>query len=253
MGKLDGKVAIVTGSGSGLGRAVAKALAKDGAAVTIAELVAEAGLKTSRDIESAGGRALFVQCDVRDRVQIEATVAKTVERFGTVDILVNNAADTRPQGRPIEFLTDEDWEIDYATGPLATFRFMQACLPHLRERAGKIINVSSGAGVVGEKHLASYAAAKEAMRALTRTAAREFGEYGINVNCICPKVATESIKRWGEKFPEKYLEHSKTSPLGRWGDPDEDVAPAVVFLASPEARYITGATIMVDGGSRMFA
>jgi NAD(P)-dependent dehydrogenase (short-subunit alcohol dehydrogenase family) len=252
MRRLEGKVAIVTGAGRGLGQAFARALAREGATVVVAEIVEESGYQAAREIVAQGGQASFMACDVGDRRQIEAVVARTVAQFGGVDILVNNAMGLPPQ-LPIETMADGDMDLTYQTGPLATMRFMQACLPHLKRGGGKVINLASGAGISGMASYGCYAAAKEGVRALTRSAAREWGPFGINVNCICPAAITEKMMQWKDEAPDQYARIVSEVPMGRLGDPMEDIAPVVVFLASDEARFITGATIMVDGGYTMLA
>lgn len=252
MFKLEGKVAIVTGAGRGLGRAFASALAKEGATVVIAEIMEEMGRDALREIQAQGGQGAFMACDVGDRRQIEAVVARTVKQFGGLDILVNNAMGLPPQ-LPIETMADEDMDLTYQTGPLASMRFMQLSLPHLKRRGGRVINLASGAGISGLASYGCYAAAKEAIRALTRSAAREWGPFGITVNCICPAAITEKMSQWRQEAPEQYARIVSEVPLGRLGDPVGDIAPVVVFLASDDARFITGATLMVDGGYTMLA
>jgi NAD(P)-dependent dehydrogenase (short-subunit alcohol dehydrogenase family) len=247
MGRLEEKVAIVTGGGRGLGRGIAQELAREGAAVVIAELDPATAERTAREIEATGGRALAVTTDVRERAQVEAAVAETLRAFGRIDVLVNNAQLQRQQLR-FEDTTDDDMDVVLGSGVLGTFRFMQACLPALRRRGGRIVNVASAAGLVGYAGWASYAVSKEGIRALTKVAAREWGQHGINVNVICPVAETPSFQEWSRNHPGLAKAMLDGIPLGRLGDPRADVGRAVVFLASSDADFVTGLTMMVDGG-----
>lgn len=247
MGKLDGKVALVTGAGRGIGRGIALELAREGAKIVIAEIDPESGPLVAREIEAAGSRALAVPTDVCRRDQVEAAVSAAVETFGTVDILVNNAQIQRQQ-LSFEETTDDDMEVVLASGIHATFYFMQACLPYLRRRGGKIINVASAAGLLGHPGWTSYAVAKEGIRALTKVAAREWGAHKINVNAICPAAETPSFRKWRDENPELASEMTASIPLGHMGDPEADIGRAVVFLASSDSDFVTGLTMMVDGG-----
>lgn len=247
MGKLDGKVAVVTGAGQGVGRGIALALAKEGAAVGVVELNADSAARTVSEIEGFGGRALALACDVRRRDAVNLAVQAAVDEFGAVDILVNNAHVVRP-GVSFEDTTDDDMALSMESGFMGTFYFMQACFPHFRDRGGKIINLGSGAGLDGMAGFTAYAAAKEAIRAVTRVAAHEWGKYGINVNAICPFANSPGVKMWAEHFPEEYQATLQSVPLGRIGDCELDIGRAVAFLAGPDSDYITGMTIMVDGG-----
>ncbi|SEN03951.1 NAD(P)-dependent dehydrogenase, short-chain alcohol dehydrogenase family [Mesobacillus persicus] len=246
MGKLDGKVAIITGSGQGLGLAYAMALAKEGAAITIAEFNEETGSAAAREINAGGGNALFVQCDVAKESEVQQVVKRTVEEFGTVDILINNAQASSTQ--LIVDTTEEHMELAWRTGTLGTLFFMKACFPYLKIKGGRIINTCSATGIEGMKTFAAYGSAKEAIRGLTKTAAREFGEYNITVNVVSPGALTPAAKSWRERDPEGYKATMAPVPLQRLGDPDGDIAPGIVFLASDDSRFMTGQTIYLDGG-----
>lgn len=247
MKRLADRVAIVSGAGQGVGRGIALALAREGAAVLIAELDAEKASRTAGEIEALGERARAVATDVRHRAQVEAAVAAAVESFGGVDILVNNAQTQHPP-LPFEETTAADMESVVASGVLGTFHFMQACFPWLRRRGGKIINLASAAGLMGHAGFTSYAVAKEGIRALTKVAAREWGPHGIHVNVICPLAETPGSQAWSRAHPDRARAMLRTIPLGRLGDPETDIGRAVVFLASPDSDYVTGLTMMIDGG-----
>ncbi len=247
MSKLNGKVALVTGAGRGIGRGIALEFAREGASVVIAEIDPEGGQNTLREIEKEGGRAITVTTDVRSREQVNRAVSAAVEAFGTVDILVNNAQIQRQQ-LSFEETSDDDMDVVLTSGIHATFYFMQACFPLMRAGGGKIINVASAAGLLGHPGWTSYAVAKEGIRALTKVAAREWGVHKINVNAICPAAETPSFRLWRDNNPELAKAMTDEIPLGHLGDPEADIARAVVFLASGDSDFVTGVTMMVDGG-----
>jgi NAD(P)-dependent dehydrogenase (short-subunit alcohol dehydrogenase family) len=247
MGRLQNKVAIVSGAGRGLGRGIALALAREGAAICIAELDRDSGRRTAAEIEAFGGRAVAVTTDVRDRAQVDAAVDATRTAYGRIDVLINNAMAWRNQVA-FEDTTVEDMALAFESGVMGTFFFMQACLPSLKERGGRVVNVASAAGLTGYAGWASYAAAKEGIRGLTKVAAHEWGAHGITVNVICPAAATEGFESWGAAHPELRDAMVSQIPLGRIGDPETDIGRVVVFLASEESVYVTGMTMMVDGG-----
>jgi NAD(P)-dependent dehydrogenase (short-subunit alcohol dehydrogenase family) len=248
-GVLSGKVAIVTGAGRGVGRGIALALAKAGAAVAVLELDPDTGARTAAEITAAGGQAFAQQCDVKDADDCAAGVAATVEAFGGLDVLVNNAQQVRPFVR-FEDTTDADLAACWESGPLATFRLMQLALPHLQARGGgTVVNFGSGAGTEGMPGFAPYAAAKEATRGLTKVAAREWGRHNVRVNVLCPYAASE---HWDSLSAEEQAGRLRGVPLRRMGDPVADVGGVVVFLASDAGSYVTGQTIMVDGGTAGF-
>jgi NAD(P)-dependent dehydrogenase (short-subunit alcohol dehydrogenase family) len=250
MGKLDGKVAIVTGAGQGIGRGVALELVKEGAAVVVAELIAENGTRTAKEIKALGGKSLAVTCDVSRRAQVKAVVAAAVKEFGTVHILVNVAQGYRADVL-MEDTTDDDMALALGSGLMGTFYFMQECFPYMKEHGGKIINFGSAAGLEGHSGWTGYAASKEGIRALTRVACHEWGQYKINVNAICPLAASPRFLDWGQAHPGMLDLIAGLTPLRRLGDCEKDIGRAVVFLASPDSDYITGQTLMVDGGQAM--
>jgi NAD(P)-dependent dehydrogenase (short-subunit alcohol dehydrogenase family) len=252
MGRLDGRAAIVTGGGQGIGRGVARALAREGAAVTIAEINPETGQAVAKEVkEELGGRALFVRTDVLDRAQVQGMVDATVESFGRVDILVNNAYVAGPFAR-LEDKPADDLLLAYRGGPLHTLWAMQAVFPHMvSQGGGHIINLVSLNGINAHMYSADYNAAKEAIRALTRTAAREWAHHKILVNAIAPAAATPAYVAFAEAAPENAAEMLEQNPMGRMGDPELDIGGVAVFLASDDSRYVTGNTVFADGGSHI--
>jgi NAD(P)-dependent dehydrogenase (short-subunit alcohol dehydrogenase family) len=248
MGVLEGKVAIVTGAGKGIGRGEALALAKEGAAVAIVSRTYEDVVRVAKEIETLGGRALAVKCDVANRDQVNKAVEATVKAFGPVDILVNNA-DVIPKPKPAVEWTEDQMRASWETGLLGSWLFMVACFPHLMNRDGRIINTCSGAGHGVTSGLLGYSATKEAIRSITRTAAREWGQYNIRVNAIAPAVKTPGVFDSIDLEAEKMI--LSRIPLNRWGDAEQDVGRVAVFLAGPDSGFMTGNTISVDGGVAM--
>jgi NAD(P)-dependent dehydrogenase (short-subunit alcohol dehydrogenase family) len=246
---LAGKVAIVTGAGSGVGRGVAIALARSGARVVASSRTVSKCHAVVKEIEAAGGAGASAECDVRIPAHIAACVAQTLERCGGIDILVNAADDPRVDVPFLE-LTEEQMLASWRTGVMGTVRFTQACVPSMRERGGgAIVNVASGAGLLAPAGMAAYSASQEAIRSLTRTAAVELGPLGIRVNVICPVASgSESLDRWASRDPERLAAYVANTPLRRVGDPVDDVGEGVVFLCGDQSRYVTGTTLMLDGG-----
>lgn len=243
---LEGRVAIVTGAGDGIGAAVARRFAADGARVLVAELNEETGRATADEI---GGR--FVRTDVSDKAQVLAMVDTAVREWGGVDILVNNAWGAGDVGR-VENKTDEMMARGLGVGFYGPFWAMQAAFPHMKARGwGRVINMCSLNGVNAHMGTLEYNAAKEALRTLTRTAAREWAPTGVVVNAICPGAKSAAFRRVMGEHPELAAQADAMNPMGRVGDPDRDIAPVAAFLAGEGARYVTGNTLFVDGGSHI--
>jgi NAD(P)-dependent dehydrogenase (short-subunit alcohol dehydrogenase family) len=241
LGRLDEKVAIVTGAGRGIGRAIAKLFATEGAKVAVLSLTPANVDSVVADIEAAGGTALGVPCDISDADQIKAAVNRVATAFGQIDILVNNAFDSSAVLSSIIDLSVEQLQRNFETGPIAYLRTMQACYPHLKASGeGRVVNFGSMAGVIGLAGYGPYSMAKEAVRALTRTAAREWGADKITVNNVLPVADT-----WGAAADMP----PPSNALARYGLPEEDIAPVVLFLASKDAKFITGYSLTPDGGS----
>jgi NAD(P)-dependent dehydrogenase (short-subunit alcohol dehydrogenase family) len=249
MDALAGKVAIVTGAGSGVGRGVSIALARAGAQVVVSSRTVRKCDAVVKEIAALGGAATALECDVAIPAHVEACVAHALDAYGGVDLLVNAADDPRVDV-PFLKLTEQDMLASWRTGLMGTLRFSQACVPHMQARGGgAIVNVASGAGLLAPAGMGAYSAAQEAIRSLTRTAAVELGPLGIRVNVICPVASgSESLDRWVSRDPERLAAYVANTPLRRVGDPVDDVGEGVVFLCSAQSRYVTGTTLMLDGG-----
>ena len=241
--KLQGKTAIVTGGAGGIGSAVTRVFVEQGAGVLFVDIDDERGHELERDL---GPSARFLNADI-SKPQAAVTIRDTaVSHFGSVDILVNNAHASR-QALLVDH-TAEMFELSFNTGFYPTVHLMQACYEQLKAASGSVINFASGSGLEGMPTQTSYAAAKEAIRGVSRVAANEWAADGIRVNVICPFAATEGVMAWQKAFPERAAESAAKVPLGRIGDPETDIAPIVVFLASEDSKYMTGQTLMADGG-----
>lgn len=249
--ELNGKVAIVTGGARGIGKGMATALLKAGAAVTITDVREDTLKETSAQFdEIPGSRHLALVADGKKDDAVNQAVQKTVDTFGRIDVLINNAQ-TSVTGINLEDQTVEDVMDGIDSGFLASFRYMKACFPYLKESHGTVINFASQAGLLGNWGMVGYNAAKEANRALTRTAAREWAQHNITVNTIIPGMLTEGSKEFFDANPEHYKHSLANIPLGRLGDPEKDAGSLVVYLASEGAHYITGDTFNIDGGRCM--
>jgi len=246
--RLDGRRALVTGASRGIGRATAEALAAAGAAVALnyARSTAEAE-EAAAAVRRFGGEALLVQADVGDTAAVTAMFAQLGERWGGADIVVNNAAVTRDGYAML--MPVEAWDEVMAVNLRGAFWCArQALRPMIRSKWGRIINVVSPAALLGKDGAANYAAAKGGLLSLTKSLAREVGRYGVTVNAVCPGlVETRMIAHLPDDERSRF---NAQIALGRFGEPDE-VAQAIRFLASPAAAYVTGTTLIVDGGLTM--
>ena len=253
--QLENKVAIITGAASGMGKAMAKGYAKEGASVVIADLDADAATEVAESINSDGGDAIAIQYDVTDIQQSRDLVDSTVDKYGQLDILVNNAGVVVVS--PIEDATPEDWDLIFDVNAKGLFFLSQiACVPMRKQSSGKIINMASGAGRTGGADAAAYSASKATVMSITRCFAMAMGAYNVNVNGIAPglvrtpfwdKLDDEFVKI-GDKSPgDTWKELSKLVVLGRPGVA-EDVVPMAIFLAGSGSDYITGQTYNVEGG-----
>lgn len=248
--RLKDKVAIITGSGQGLGRAYAFAYGKEGAKVVIAEINLENAEKVAKEITDTGGEAIAVKVDVSSADDVNAMAEKTMETFGKIDILVNNASIYYGlENKPLETITEEEWDRSYAVNVKGTWLCIKAVLPYMKEAGGgKIINISSGSWIAGAPMLLHYTTSKAAIAGMTRCVAKEVGMNGITVNTITPGyVLTEASKTMKNKPPGAEEMVAQMTALGRNEQPD-DVIGTAVFLASADADFITGQNIVVDGG-----
>lgn len=240
MNRLTGKVAVVTGGSRGIGRATAKLFAAEGALVAVVSRSQQNVEAVAEEIKAEGGKALAVACDICDPVQTHVAIQRVVDEFGGIDILVNNAFDPSVPFSSVLELSVEQLQRNFEIGPIAYLRWMQAAYPYLKvSSSGRVINFGSMAGVSGLVGYAPYNMAKEAVRALTRTAAREWAEDKITVNNMLPVAKT-----WGDDIELP----PPACPLGRYGSPEDDIAPVVLFLASKDSQYITGYSMTPDGG-----
>lgn len=246
---LSGKTAIVTGAGRGIGAGIAEALLEAGASVIAVDVDPDTVSATATRL-SAIGSCIYKVCDVADRPAVDSVVNSAVEAFGSIDVLVNDAQAVRPDV-PLAELTTEDFELTLNSGLWGTFNFMQSCYPHMVGRAAAVINFASSSGTHGQAGLGAYAATKEAIRGLSRVAAIEWGKDGITVNVICPAHLSPASKQWAQANPDLYQAILSRRAISRDGDPVEDIGSTVVFLSGDGARFITGETLMVNGGGTM--
>jgi NAD(P)-dependent dehydrogenase (short-subunit alcohol dehydrogenase family) len=245
-GALEGKVALVTGAGAGIGEGIARRFADEGANVVVAEIDENAGQAVANAI---GG--VFVSTDVSDRVQVESAVQTALSEYDAIDIVVNNAWGGGSIGR-VEHKTDEQLAQGIAVGYYGPYWAMRAAFPHMKARGwGRIVNMCSLNGVNAHMGSLEYNAAKEALRTLTRTAAREWAPTGVTVNALCPAAKSQAFFRAIGEYPELEAMADAANPMGRMGDAYDDIAPVAVFLASEACRYVTGNTLFVDGGSHI--
>lgn len=243
---MENQVVIVTGGAAGIGGAITSELARRGARIVAVDLNESAGQSLA---DAQPDRIAFLKGDISQRPVADEAVALAKSRFGRLTGLVNNAHASRQ--KPLLDHTAEDWALSMDTGFRGTLNFMLAAHSELAKSGGVIVNFGSGAALDGQKNQASYAAAKEAIRGLSRVAANEWAENGIRVNIISPLALTEGVAQWKEAHRDQYDEVEAKIPLGRFGDPEKDIVPVVAFLLSDESRYMTGQTVMADGGSIM--
>lgn len=244
--RLKDKVAIITGSGSGIGQTTAELFAKEGARVAVLDLIGERAEETVRRITEAGGQAIAIEMDVSKKPDVETMVAKTLATFGRIDILMNNAA--RSSTDDIMDFDEATWDLDLGVVLKGVFLCTQAVLPTMvKQKSGAIVNISSVNGLTALGDLA-YSAGKAGVINLTKNVAVNYGQHGIRCNAICPGSIRTPI--WEPQLavdPDIFERLVKWYPLGRIGEP-EDIANAALFLASDDAAWITGETLTVDGG-----
>jgi NAD(P)-dependent dehydrogenase (short-subunit alcohol dehydrogenase family) len=254
MGKLDGKVAVITGCASGLGKQHALRLAHEGANLAICDVQEAKLLETKRLCEEKGAEVVALRCDVGRYDDLVAFVDATAERFGTIDVLLNNAHKITNLRVFLDFSV-EDLDTELHTSLYASWHMMKLCFPHMRDKPGpgtSIINTASKGGIEGTRFHAAYAAAKEGIRGLSRVVAREWGEFNIRVNTVSPGGWTDNVDSQLHKRSPDVQEWArnafKDNPFGRIGDPYDDVSPIVVFLASDDSHWMTGQNLHADGG-----
>jgi NAD(P)-dependent dehydrogenase (short-subunit alcohol dehydrogenase family) len=254
MGRLQDKVAVITGAGDGIGRGIARRFAAEGARVVVAEIDDANGQQVADELTAEHGTdALFLHTDATRREDNEAMVAAAVDRWGSVDILVSNAwgGDTAGLQRTDKMPTDAVLHaLDMKL--LGPFWAMQAAFPHMKARSwGRVISICSLNGVNAHMGSVHYNVSAEGLRTLTRTAGREWARFGITCNAICPGAKTSAFRAFESANPEMARASEAANPMGYLGDPEGDIAPVALFYASEDSRYVTGNTIYADGGSHI--
>lgn len=261
MGFLQGKTAIVTGAGRALlsdgrcgsiGYGIATAYAKEGANLVITGRNVKKLEDAKEELERLYGiKVLAIPADVSAGADNEAVVAEvvkqTVDTFGRIDVLIN-VAQASASGVTIADHTTDQFNLAMYSGLYATFYYMQACYPYLKETQGSVINFASGAGLFGNYGQCAYAAAKEGIRGLSRVAATEWGKDGINVNVICPIAWTAQLENFEKAYPEAFKANVHMPPMGHYGDPETEIGRVCVQLANPDFKYLTGETLTLEGG-----
>ena len=249
MKQLNEKVAIVTGAGQGIGKGIALCLASRGVKVVVTGRRIEPIEATVAEIKAAGGEATAFSCDSADRARVDEVVKATVEKYGTVDIVVNNGQAIVPSA-PVEETTYDNMLKAWQSGLIGSLNYMQAAFPYMKaQKEGRIINFASATGMFGIAGQLAYGSNKEAIRGLTKIAAKEWGQYGITVNVVLPGAESPAAKAWAQKFPEEYAKQVNLNPMKRFGDPLTDIAPVIAFLAGPDSCYYSGQSVIVDGAN----
>ena len=245
---LDGKVALITGAGSGIGRASALTFAREGAKVIVADIVVEGGEETVQLVQNAGGEASFIKVDVSKAADVEAMINKVVETYGRIDCAHNNAG-IEGQLAPTDEYSEEMFNRVLAINLAGVWLCMKYEIPHmLKQASGAIVNTASGAGLVGVAGMSAYVASKHGVVGLTKTAALEYAKSGIRVNAVCPGlIQTPMVERLTNAQPQLAEALVAAEPIGRTGRPEE-IAESVVWLCSDAASFVTGHAMSVDGG-----
>jgi len=255
MKKLENKVVLITGCSSGLGKQQAIRMASEGAKLAICSRTESKLLETKKLCEEQGAEVLAMALDIMNYDSLVEFVNATVKKFGTIDVLINNAHTITIPG-PFLDKTIEDLDLEMKSSVYSYWHLMKLCYPHMKNKPGagaSIINFASEAAIAGDEFYAPYAASKEAVRGLSRVVAREWGQYNIRVNTICPNGLTEKCSSGLTSLSPEAREHVQkafvNNPFNRPGNPYDDVAPIVVFLASDDSHWITGQNIHADGGA----
>ncbi|MEE8299382.1 MAG: SDR family oxidoreductase [Thermodesulfobacteriota bacterium] len=247
--KLEDKVAIITGAGSGIGRAIALAFANEGAVVVLADLNHDAVKETEKEIKESENKSITIKTDVTKGSDVDAMVTQTLEEFGRIDILVNNVGIPGSQEATVLHSTpEEEWDRVVAVNLKSVYLCSKRVIPEMiKQGAGKIINLSSAAGIVAFPGRAAYTATKGAVSLITKAMALDYSKYNINVNAICPGMVETPMTKWRLDNPELRKEVINWIPMERIGVPD-DITGAAVFLASSDSDYVSGHLLVVDGG-----
>lgn len=249
MNKMKDKVVIITGAGGGIGLGVAEAFAQESASIVITD-INQSKLDNAKKFltDKYPVEVLAVLADGSVQEDVKRCVKETANKFGKINVLINNAQ-ASTSGKTLLEQTKEDFDLTFGTGLYASFYYMKECFLYLKETKGSIINFASESGIQGKEGQGAYGANKEAIRCLTRVADNEWGEYGINVNNICPLVYTARLDQWKNEHPDLYKKTIQNIPLRRFGDPVNDIGRVCLFLASEDASFISGETISVQGGA----
>lgn len=248
MNQLQGNVTIITGGGRGIGFGLSTAFAKAGSNLVITGRNEKTLLDSKNELEKYGVEVLCVAADGGNEEAVNNVINKAIEKFGKINTVINNAQ-VSASGVMLKDHTKEDFDLAVNSGLYATFYYMRAAYPYLKESKGNIINFASGAGLFGKIGQSSYAAAKEGIRGLSRVAATEWGIDGISVNVICPLAMSEGLIKWKEEYPDLFDKTIQGIPMQRFADSETDIGYLAVFLSTQAARYITGESISVQGGS----
>lgn len=261
MGLFNGKTAIITGGGrsvlsdgrcGSIGYGIATAYAKEGANLVLTGRNVKKLEDAKEELERLYAvKVLAVQADVNagadNEAVVNSVVKQTVDAFGRIDVLINNAQ-ASASGVPLAEHTTEQFDLAMYSGLYAAFYYMKACYPYLKETKGSVINFASGAGLFGNAGQASYAAAKEGIRGLTRVAATEWGKDGINVNVVCPLAWTAQLENFQNAYPDAFAANVKMPPMGHYGDAEQEIGRVCVLLGTPDFKYMSGETLTLEGG-----